>query len=374
METVISRISSAAKNRRKGGEVPANLPSLISLREQISALRILAEAAQAQPASITMATTNHVPMVPVFQLPVATGESLSADRDVHKREERIRKMLNERGNLRLLGAVTSKPLSEAISELYRSHPNFSAAIDYVIGEEILARQQESAVCGLRLLLVGGPGVGKTDFAMALAKLLGLPSHVVSMSSAQSSSTLAGSETHWGNTKPGMVWESLVQGNVANPIFIIDEIEKAATHWGDPLGALFQLLESKTAATFTDKSVPWLPIDASRINWVATANQPERLHEAIRSRFVEIVVNSPTEASLRALVQSLYANLLAEFGLTERFPTRLSRSAEDALIGGSIRDTKRLLRAALGYALRTDASKLVVVAEAASMSQRRIGFI
>jgi len=383
MSTRIAKALSTGRRHREVAPAKASEPRLDALREQIAALRILTEAAGVPESPDATARRSDAPMVRVFQLPRASSDSLSADRDAQKREERIRALLNERGALRVLGALAHPELADAISGLYRSHPNFKPAIDYVIGEEMLARQKEDALCGLRLLLVGGPGVGKTDFALSLAKLLDLPCHVISMSSAQSSSGLGGSEVHWGNTKPGAVFECLIQGNVgnvgkvanvANPIFILDEVDKAADNWGDPLGALYQLLEPKTATTFVDKSVPWLAIDASRLNWIATANQPERLHEAIRSRFVEILVGAPPEDNLRTLVQGLYSSLLEEFGLEERFPARLSRSAETVLISWSIRDAKRLLRAALGHALRNGTNELVVTADAAPASDRRIGFV
>lgn len=374
MSTRIAKVLSTGRRHRAVAPVKAAEPRLDALREQIAALRILTEAGGVPENPDAAARCTNTPMVPVFQLPRTSSDSLSADRDAQKRDERIRSLLNERGALRVLGALARPELADAISGLYRSHPNFKPTIDYVIGEEMLARQKEEALCGLRLLLIGGPGVGKTDFALSLAKLLDLPCRVISMSSAQSSSGLGGSEVHWGNTKPGAIWECLVQGNVANPIFILDEVEKAADNWGDPLGALYQLLEPKTAATFVDKSVPWISIDASRLNWIATANDPARLHEAIRSRFVEILVGAPPEDSLRALVQGLYSSLLDEFCLEERFPACLSRSAETVLINWSIRDAKRLLRAALGHALRNGTNELVVTADAAPASDRRIGFV
>lgn len=138
--------------------------------------------------------------------------------------------------------------------------------------------------------------------------------------------------------------------------------------------MYQLLEPRTAAAFTDKSVPWLPIDASRVNWLATANHSEQLHEAIRSRFTLVTVGAPPEGQLRAVVQRLYAELLDEFEVANRFPAHLSRSAESALVAGSIRDAKRLLRAGLGLALRTGAKELVLAPEPVSATASRIGFL
>jgi len=255
-------------------------PALPVLREHIADLRVRADAARQLNASGLSFPEANVPMVPVFATPIPTAEILTCDRDVEKREEKIRKVLRERGPRRLLGAIAGPALAESLNDMHRTHPNFAEAIDLVVGEERLARQRGSALCGLRFILTGAPGVGKTEFAQTLATKLGVPLIVISMSAAQSSASLAGSESFWSNSRPGVVWDALVQGTHANPIIVLDEIEKPPSNWGDPSAALYQLLEPRTASQFIDKSVPWLPVDASRINWVATANDITPLHAAV----------------------------------------------------------------------------------------------
>lgn len=345
-----------------------------SVRSRIAVCRVRSGASRRLQAGKDLQPPADARMMPVFRMPLPDTESLSADKDVTKREEQIRSLLLERGPLRVLGATAGAALAESLANLYRTHPNCSAATDYVLGEEMLARQLGEALGGLRILLTGPAGVGKTDYAMMLARLLGLPSQLIAMSSAQTSSALGGSDTYWSNTKPGAVWESVIQGDFANPLFILDELEKGASHWGDPLGALYQLLEPRTAAVFRDKSVPWLEIDCSKVCWVATVNHPERLHPAIRSRFTEIAVTAPSEGQQRTLVQSLYAQLLAEFHLTDRFPARIGTASEDVLVSQSVREAKRRLRAALALALRINADAVVLAREAGGTGDRRIGFV
>jgi len=349
------------------------ISKLTELQARIAALRVQSKAAQSDDATLSVA--GQLPMVSVFNPLIKPPEGMSADRDVTKRDERILTVLRERGALRVLGAVASPMLAGAISDLYDSHPNASRAIDYILGEEVLARRQGNALCGLRLLLHGGAGVGKTDVALTFAKLLAVPGEVISFSSAQAGAALAGSEQYWSNTQPGSVWKQLIQGTHANPLFILDEIDKTSDRYGDPLGALFQLLEPRSAAIFCDKSVPWLQIDASRISWIATANDLESMHPAIRSRFVEIEVDSPSEGALRQLIQRLYASLLTEFDLIDRFPKELSMVQTTVLLGGSIRDAKRILRAALGQALRDNSKELTLkIATPQIVTRQRIGFL
>jgi len=354
--------------------IPNAPPALPALRERIADLRVRSDAARQQAAAGLPLPAANDPMVSVFATPVPTAEILTTDRDVERREEKIRKVLSERGPRRLLGAVAGPELAESLADLYRTHPNFAGAIDLIVGEERLARQRGSALCGLRFLLTGAPGIGKTEFSQALSAKLGVPMVVISMSAAQSSATLAGSESFWSNSRPGQVWDALIQGTHANPLIVLDEIEKAPTNWGDPSAALYQLLESRTAVQFRDKSVPWLAVDASRVNWIGTANDVAPLHEAIVSRFVVINAGAPREEQLRALIQSLYSALLAEHDLAAQFPARLERRSESALLGGSIRDVKRRLRSALGEALRIGARELVIAPMETPATQRRIGFV
>lgn len=369
------------KIQKLGRASPAKAPptpdapmALPALRTHIADLRVRSDAARQQNEAGISSSAANAPMVAIFQTPLPTTEILTGDRDVQKREEKIRKVLNERGPRRLLGAVAGPELAESLADLHRTHPNFSEAIDLIVGEERLARQRGTALCGQRILLTGSPGIGKTDFAQALASKLGVPMIVISMSAAQASAALGGSENYWSNTQPGQVWSALVQGTHSNPLIILDELEKAPKNWGDPAAALYQLLEPKTASQFIDKSVPWLPIDASRVNWIATVNDLAPLHAAIVSRFVVVSAGAPPETQLRDLIQSLYSALLAEHDLTGQFPARLGRDSENTLLAGSIRDAKRRLRAALGEALRTGAHELVIAAAHTPTTQRRIGFV
>lgn len=373
METRVSKALGQCSPNRVSGKSTDGTP-LLDLRREIAALRVKSEAAKAMPSCDSATAVATLPMVPIFATPLPDFESLNADRDVLRRQERIRKVLSERGSMRLLGALATDELEGEITALYGSHPNFSEATSYVLGELALARQKGHAVIGVRLLLSGDAGTGKTDYSLTLSKILGVPSSVIGMSSAQAAAALAGSETYWANSEPGLIWKSLVQGHYANPLIVLDELEKASNAWGDPGGALYQVLEPRTAAVFVDKSVPWLQIDASHVSWVATVNSSERLHPAIRSRFFEVHVQVPSEASLRAVIQRLYSDLLSEFDLVSRFAGALSEASESALLGVSIRDAKRMLRAAVAVALRMNANQVVVTPDQQLDRARRIGFI
>lgn len=156
---------------------------------------------------------------------VAEG-GLDADEERKSgRRRQIARQLQVSGHQRLLGACVTDALTERIAALKASHPNFAEVSKEIEREAVLAQFGNASVTGLRLLLVGPPGVGKTDYALRLAEALGVPTQLVSMSTAQASAHLGGSDEYWSNTRPGAVFEAITSGRHANPIIVLDEIEK-----------------------------------------------------------------------------------------------------------------------------------------------------
>jgi ATP-dependent Lon protease len=90
-----------------------------------------------------------------------------------------------------------------------------------------------------------------------------------------------------------VFEALVEGEYANPVIVVDEIDKAsADAQYDPLGALYSLLEHDTAQSFTDEFAE-VAIDASQVIWITTANDARGIPEPILNRMNVFEVEAPT---------------------------------------------------------------------------------
>lgn len=375
MRTVTARYPTAENLESARTEQSA----LTALRESVAELRLRIRAALAHPGRSQDYSYGRSPVVRVFDPAIQPEKSLSADRDVVRRQEEMLKLLRERGPFRLIGALASATLGKNLSSLYESHPNFNAATDFLLQEEALARHRGTGISGVKLLLHGAPGVGKTDFALRVAEILGLQSEIIGMSSAQASASLGGSETYWSNTKPGQAFEAIIVGRtdappVANPLFILDELEKSGRDGGDALGALFQLLEEASARVFTDKSVPWLPIDTSYVNWIATANDVSTVHPAILSRFTLIEPSALTCEQRRAIAQRLYTGMLDEFKLRGRLDEELNDEALERLTRASVRDTKRILRRSIASALLTGEHRVRVPDQDIPKKRARIGFL
>ena len=150
-----------------------------------------------------------------------------------------------------------------------------------------------------MLLLGEPGIGKTHFARRVAQLLGTGFGFVPMSSLTAGWVLSGASSQWKNAKPGKVFDTFLNGEYANPVMVVDELDKASADGQyDPLGALYELLEIDTAMRFVDEFVE-VPIDASGAVWFATANDAARIPEPLLNRMNVYEIDAPdAEGSAR----------------------------------------------------------------------------
>ena len=113
-----------------------------------------------------------------------------------------------------------------------------------------------------------------------------------MSSLTAGWVLSGASSQWKNAKPGKVFDTFLNGDYANPVIVVDEIDKASAEGQyDPLGALYELLECETATRFVDEFVE-LPIDASGAVWLATANDAGRIPEPLLNRLAVYEIEAP----------------------------------------------------------------------------------
>lgn len=207
--------------------------------------------------------------------------------------------------------VIKPSAADALDTLYDECPNFSAVIDDLKKYLALAVSGQEPVQFTPILLLGEPGIGKTHFAKRLARALGTGYEFVPMSSLTAGWILSGASSQWNNAKPGKVAATLVGGDYANPLMLLDEVDKAGgDHRYDPLGALYGLLEPETARAFRDEFVE-VDIDASHILWVSTANDEQPLPDPILNRMNVYDVPRPdADASLK-IAGHLYREIVAE---------------------------------------------------------------
>ncbi len=237
----------------------------------------------------------------------------SVDSDVVKRNKGITDILQKRGPFRRIGAP--RRIGDLLA-LKSSHPHFGEVIDFVANQLELIKVSKRPVRIPPMLLAGPPGVGKTHFSDALAQVLGVPIRRHQMDQAESSSALMGSETTWSNSRVGLVFDEIVLGDYANPVILLDELDKASSDSAirfNPVSILHSLLEPVSAARVRDLSVD-MEIDASMITWIATCNYPWRVPITLRTRLKEFFIGMPDAEQALMVARSVINRALSDVGV------------------------------------------------------------
>ena len=269
-----------------------------------------------------------------------------------------------------------KPAGQpAMDHLYGEMPNFNEVLDDVRRQLALCTGSGDALEIAPMLLLGPPGIGKTHFAREIAQLLGTGLGFISMSSLTAGWVLSGASSQWKGARPGKVFETLVDGAYANPVMVVDEIDKTrAEHAYDPLGALYSLLEHDTAGAFTDEFAE-VAIDASQVIWVATANDERSIPEPILNRMQVFEVQAPDAAAARAIALRLYQQLRAGHDWGQRFDEAPSEGVLDRLSGLAPREMRRAWMTGFGNARLAEHGRIELVDLPGGNARRTpIGFL
>lgn len=241
-----------------------------------------------------------------------------------------------------------KPTStEGVDSLYDNAPNFTEVIDDIKKQMSLAISGCESIQITPILLLGEPGLGKTHFAKSVAQILGTGFELISMNSLTAGWVLSGASSQWTNSKPGKVAQTLVSGEFANPLITLDEIDKAGGDSRyDPMGALYSLLEKDTARHFKDEFIE-VPVDASHILWIATANDESTIPEPILNRMNVYTIERPDYEGSLKIALAVYQDILNDHNWG--FPSVPSQEVLEKLTEIAPRNMRKILIDAFGNA-------------------------
>ncbi len=299
-------------------------------------------------------------MAHAFHIPVADYKSIYSVAEVDRamgesKNEPLNclyQKMKQAGGVRYI----VKPSSEkGLDGLYESAPNFSEVIDDLRKQMALAVFGNEPMNFTPILLLGEPGLGKTHFAKCVAKALGTGFEFISMNSLTAGWILSGASSQWSNAKPGKVAQSLVNGEYANPLLALDEVDKCGGDARyDPLGALYGLLERETAEHFRDEFID-VEMDASHILWIATANDESSIPEPILNRMNVYVIDRPDRIGAMKIALAVYRDILDDHNWG--FPEDPDEAVLSELCEIPPRDMRKILIDAFGNARLEHRSEL-----------------
>lgn len=171
-----------------------------------------------------------------------------------------------------------------------------------------------------LLLIGPAGTGKSQIAYAVARILRMPWTTLDMSSINDSEQLTGSSRIYANAKPGIIMDAFSMAGESNLVFIINELDKAASGKGNgnPADVLLTLLDN---LGFTDNYMECM-IPTNGVYPIATANDREQISAPLMSRFAVIEIPDYTDEEKKII--------FSKFALPKVFK-RIGMTAEECVL-------------------------------------------
>lgn len=331
-----------------------------------------AEAPVEAPAPEPLALDPNKPSLKVFDSAASAAKLKSmgppALGEGNNQQRRLLELLSRDAGLREL---TEVPPGNPLLGLYERFPHFTEVLDFI------AQSLALAGCGAEghpvrippILLRGDAGTGKTHFSQELARALGAHFVERDLSVTTEAFVISGMDSAWKGSKPGVVFETLINGKTANPVILLNEVDKCTGRGShnSPISSLYSLLEPTSSTHFVDEFAQ-VEVDASRVVWVLTANHGE-IPDPILSRLEVFDIRKPNQDECRKIAQSVWASVVAHtLPRGHGFAKDLSPEILGALSQMSPRVMRKALTHAAGAAARAGRSQLLL--EDLETSQKR----
>ena len=258
----------------------------------------------------------------------------------------------------------SLDLDNAAKILDRDHEGLEEVKDRIL-EFIGVGKMRGEIAGSIMLLVGPPGVGKTSLGRSVANALGRKFYRFSLGGMHDESEIKGHRRTYIGAMPGKFLQALRECETANPVIMLDEIDKVGTSYrGDPASALLEVLDPEQNKDFLDHYLD-VRVDLSNVLFICTANQLDTIPGPLLDRMETMRLSGYLAAEKISIARKhLLPKQLKVSGLARRGKLRIDTSAIRKIVESYAREAGvRKLEKSLGAIARKAVMQLLKGGEA-----------